>query len=70
MALSSRNVGIYGQVKMFYKKQLAEKTATIKKIQYSLLGSEFAKTDIAKKPTKYQELDEVYEFDKQEDGDR
>ena len=55
---------------MFYKKQLAEKTATIKKIQYSLLGSEFAKTDIAKKPTKYQELDEVYEFDKQEDGDR
>ena len=49
---------------------MAEKTATIKKIQYSLLGSEFAKTDIAKKPPKYQELDKVYEFDKQEDGDR
>ena len=56
--------------KCFIKKKLVEKTVTIKKIQYSLLGSEFAKTDIAKKTPKYQELDKVYEFDKQEDGDR
>ena len=49
--------------KMFYQKDLPEKTATIKRFEYFLLGSEFKKqTDIAEK--QYKKLDTPYEFDK------
>ena len=40
---------------------MLEKTSTVKRFEYSLLGSEL-QTDIAKK--QYQVLDKVYEFDK------
>ena len=44
------------------KKDLLEKTATIKRFEYSPLGKELkAQTDIAKK--QYQTLDIIYESD-------
>ena len=49
------------------EKDLLEKAATIKRFEYSPLGSELKKyTDIAKKKKKeYQRLDKVYELMKQ-----
>ena len=47
---------------MYYRKKTLGKVATIKRFEYSPLGSELEKqTDIAKKH--YQKLDKVYEFD-------
>ena len=49
------------------EEDLLEKAATIKRFEYSPLGSELKKyTDIAKKKKKeYQRLDKVYELMKQ-----
>ena len=47
---------------MYYREKTLGKVATIKRFEYSQLGSELEKqTDIAKKH--YQKLDKVYEFD-------
>ena len=63
---SSGNVGIYEF--LTGEDVLLEKAATIKKFEYSHLGSELKKqTYIARK--QYQGLDKVYEFDKKGDDE-
>ena len=53
-------------MKVFYQRRgLLEKASTVKRFEYSSLGSELEmQTNTAK--TQYQELDKVYEFDKKE----
>ena len=66
LALSSGNVGKYEFLtgeKVLPEKWVLEKAATIKRFEYSPLGSELKKQiDIANKK-QYQGLDKVYEFD-------
>ena len=66
LALSSGNVGKYEFLtgeKVLPEKGVLEKAATIKRFEYSPLGSELKKQiDIANKK-QYQGLDKVYEFD-------
>ena len=64
-ALSSRNVSKYEflMAKMFFtRKDLLEKAAAVKRLEYSPLDSELKKqTDIDKK--QHQRLDKLYDFD-------
>ena len=70
--LSSRSVGIYKLLTgedILPKKRLLQKAATIKKLEYSPLSSDFKKhIDIAK--DLYQRLEMVYEFDKKEEDEK
>ena len=71
--MSLRNVGKYKFLTggdILPEIGLLEKAVTIKRLEYSLLGSKLNKqTDIAKNST-YQGFDKVYEFDKKENGER
>ena len=60
----------FGQVKMFYKKKIGRKNCYNKKDSIFTIRKWVCKNWYCKKTPKYQELDKVYEFDKQEDGDR